>query len=145
LEEFLESLRRKAEEWLTDFIKRENEASTKMQIYLRLQTKDSSELEKVKGLVGQESLYESGDRRGYDLLLMNDLHVLAEYVNVYRALIDRLDKELEESGIREMLEDVKTIKELVETIKELKERAETATKEANKTEKEMKEKLSYIS
>lgn len=145
MEEFLESLRRKAEEWLTDFIKRENEASTKMQIYLRLQTKDSSELEKVKGLVGQESLYESGDRRGYDLLLMNDLHVLAEYVNVYRALIDRLDKELEESGIREMLEDVKTIKELVETIKELKERAETATKEANKTEKEMKEKLSYIS
>lgn len=145
MEEFLESLRRKAEEWRKDFIKRENEASTKMQTYLRLQVKDSSKLEKVKGLIGQESLYESGDRRVCELLLMNDLHTLAEYVDFHRALIDRLDKELEESGIREMLEDIKTIKELVGIIKERKKRAENTVKEAKESEKEIKAKLSYIS
>ena len=138
-------LRRKLKEWQKDFNKRENEASEKMRTYLRTsQARDSTDIQRVKALIGKQSLYESGDRYANDLILLEDLHVLAEYVNIHRVSIDKLDKELEESGIRELLKDVKTIKELVETIKGLKEQAKTDVENAQKRQKKMKRKPFYI-
>lgn len=144
MEKFLESLRKYLKKEHKDFEKRENEASRKMKTYLRLQSDDSSEVKRLEGLIGQKSLYENGDRRADDLILLNNLTALAEYVNVHRALIDRIDTELEESGIRELVKDIKSIKELVEKIKQLKDHAKTANMVAKKRQQILKAKPTYI-
>ena len=145
MEAFLGILRRKVEKWRKDFNKRENEACEKMRTYLHTsQAKDSTDAQRVKALIGEQNLYESGDRYAYDLTLLEDIHVLGDYVNVNSALINKLDEELEESGIREVLKHVKTIKELVDTINGLKEQAETDFENAQERQKKRKRKLSYI-
>jgi hypothetical protein len=97
----------------------------------------------VKALIGIESLYESGDRRTSDLILLNDLHVLAEYVYEHELLIDKLDIELEESGIRKLIKNTEAINDLVERIRQLKEQNVNTVAEAENREKELK-KLFYV-
>jgi hypothetical protein len=127
-----------------EFNKSEKEASEKMRVYLPASKgKDSSEIQRVKALIGIESLYESGDRRTSDLILLNDLHVLAEYVYEHELLIDKLDIELEESGIRKLIKNTEAINDLVERIRQLKEQNVNTVAEAENREKELK-KLFYV-
>jgi len=146
MQDFLLSLRRKVKDGQKEFNKSEKEACEKMRAYLLTSKgEDSVEIQRVKALIGSENLYEGGDRRTSDLILLNDLHVLAEYVYEHKSLLDKIDRELEESGIRNLIKNTVAINDLIEQMRQITEQRKNAVAEAEKREKELKRKPDYVS
>jgi hypothetical protein len=146
MQDFLLSLRRKVKDGKSEFKRSEKEACEKMRIYSSASKgKDSLEIQRVKALIGKEHIYESGERLVSDLLLLDNIHILAEYMYEQKLLLDKIELELEESGIRKLIKNTDAINELVERIRQLKEQTANRSTKDKSSQKELKRKLDYVS
>ena len=145
MQNFLLSLRRKMKDGQREFKRSEKEANEKMRLCLSAsEGKDSLEIQRVKGLIGKEHIYESGDRLASDLLLLDNIHILAEYVYEHKLLLDKIDRELEESGIRNLVKKTEAINLLIERMGQIAEQRKNDVAEAEKRENGLKRKIDYI-
>lgn len=146
LEDFLGSLRRKRREWLNDFGKQERKIAENLLTYRRVShSKDSSEAERTNALLGEKVEYESGDRRVDDLLLFDDILVLANYVDMLKATIDWINRQIEESGIFDKIKDLDKVTQLMSKIEAARKGYTDAFEEAENRQKMSQAWRSYIS
>lgn len=147
-EDYLESLRSRYKAEQKNLDKEASETGRKLMTYGHiLNSRQSSEAEKVRASLGKTIEYETDDRRDHDMILLGDVLVLANYVDVLRETIDFLAKQIEESGVLDKVKDIDNIAELAKMVKAAKERYEKSVKQRKKDEKnrkDLKDKLSYI-
>lgn len=146
LEDFLGSLRRKRRELLNDFSKQEHKIAGHLLTYGRVShSKDSSEAERMNALLGEKVEYESGDRRVDDLLLFDNILVLANYVDVLKATIDWINRQIEESGIFDKIKELDKVTQFMGVIDAAKKRYTDAVEEAENRQKMSQAWRSYVS
>ena len=116
LEEFMEVLRREREKWLEESKRRHELVTERLRTYERIMdSKESSEAQNVKAFLQKVIVLESEERKTYELIILSDILVLANYVEIIHFGIMRLEDEFE--GVEEMKERKNEIDNLVKLLK----------------------------
>ena len=118
-------------------------ASKQIKIYENvLQSKESSEVQKVEASLGRKLEYDRLERLSSQLSLLYILQIFAFKVKILKISIDNINEQLSKSGILEKTKDIEDIRKNIDTLTILLEAQYNAMKEIglNRTKD-----LSYVS
>lgn len=118
-------------------------ASKQIKIYENvLQSKESSEVQKVEASLGRKLEYDRLERLSSQLGLLYILQIFAFKVKILKISIDNINEQLSKSGILEKTKDIEDIRKNIDTLTILLEAQYNAMKEigVNRTKD-----LSYVS
>ena len=118
-------------------------ASKQIEIYENvLQSKESSEVQKVEASLGRKLEYDRLERLSSQLSLLYILQIFAFKVKILKISIDNINEQLSKSGILEKTKDIEDIRKNIDTLTILLEAQYNAMKEigVNRTKD-----LSYVS
>jgi len=118
-------------------------ASKQIEIYENvLQSKESSEVQKVEASLGRKLEYDRLERLSSQLSLLYILQIFAFKVKILKISIDNINEQLSKSGILEKTKDIEDIRKNIDTLTILLEAQYNAMKEIglNRTKD-----LSYVS
>ena len=118
-------------------------ASKQIKIYENvLQSKESSEVQKVEASLGRKLEYDRLERLSSQLSLLYILQIFAFKVKILKISIDNINEQLSKSGILEKTKDIEDIRKNIDTLTILLEAQYNAMKEigVNRTKD-----LSYVS
>ncbi len=107
-----------------------------------LQSKESSESQKVKALLGRKLEYDRLERLSSQLSLLYILQIFAFKVKILKISIDNINEQLARSGILEKTKDIEDIRKNIDTLTILLEAQYNAMKDIG--ENRAKD-LSYVS
>lgn len=105
-----------------------------------LQLKDATEEQKIKAFIGRMISYDRLDRLSSQLSLLYILQIFAFKVKVLEVSVDKIDEQLERSGVLEKGNEIESIRKHIDALKILVE----AQYESLKDIKEKGKDLPYI-
>ncbi len=105
-----------------------------------LQLKDATEEQKIKAFIGRMISYDRLDRLSSQLSLLYILQIFAFKVKVLEVSVDKIDEQLEKSGVLEKGNEIESIRKHIDALKILVE----AQYESLKDIKEKGKDLPYI-
>ncbi len=105
-----------------------------------LQSKDATEEQKIKAFIGRMISYDRLDRLSAQLSLLYTLQIFAFKVKVLEVSVDKIDDQLEKSGVLQKGNEIENIRKHIDALKILVE----AQYESLKDIKEKGQDLPYI-
>jgi hypothetical protein len=105
-----------------------------------LQTKDATEEQRLKAYVGRMISYDRLDRLSSQLTLLYTLQIFAFKVKVLEVSVDKIDDQLEKSGVLQKGQEIEEVRKHIDSLKILVE----AQYESLKDIKEKGKDLPYI-
>ena len=143
MDEILEMLEKTTKKAQRVFDESKSLASKQIKIYENvLQSKESSEVQKVEASLGRKLEYDRLERLSSQLSLLYILQIFAFKVKILKISIDNINEQLSKSGILEKTKDIEDIRKNIDTLTILLEAQYNAMKEigVNRTKD-----LSYVS
>lgn len=143
MDEILEMLEKTTKKAQRVFDESKSLASKQIKIYENvLQSKESSEVQKVEASLGRKLEYDRLERLSSQLGLLYILQIFAFKVKILKISIDNINEQLSKSGILEKTKDIEDIRKNIDTLTILLEAQYNAMKEigVNRTKD-----LSYVS
>lgn len=147
MQEFLKELESIIEDWKKRYNKNRVASSQRLKTYeTMIESKESSEAQQVRGLVGKVIEYDSLARQSKDIFTLLTIQILGVHVEILRLTVDNINIKLKQSGILEKAKDIGDIKKLKEKL----EKTTKLLKELYEQGKQMEEsykknKVFYIS
>lgn len=134
------------EKWKSDYEKCKTESSQRLKAYeTMLKSKESSEAQQVRGLVGRALEYGSLDMQSSDIIILWTIYILGINVEILRLTIDNINTELQQSGILEKAKHLGNILKLEKEIEEFKELLRSQYERMKKRRESREKDLSYVS
>jgi len=141
LDEVLELLEKTTKRIQKVFEESKETASKQTAAYEQvLQLKDATEEQKIKAFIGRMISYDRLDRLSSQLSLLYILQIFAFKVKVLEVSVDKIDEQLEKSGVLEKGNEIESIRKHIDALKILVE----AQYESLKDIKEKGKDLPYI-
>jgi len=141
LDEVLELLEKTTKRIQKVFEESKETASKQTAAYEQvLQLKDATEEQKIKAFIGRMISYDRLDRLSSQLRLLYILQIFAFKVKVLEVSVDKIDEQLEKSGVLEKGNEIESIRKHIDALKILVE----AQYESLKDIKEKGKDLPYI-
>lgn len=117
MDEILKMLEKSAKRMQEAVDNDKNRASTQMAAYENvLKSKDSSETQKAKAILGKMLEYERLERLSSQLSLLYILQIFAFKVKILQISVDNIKEQVAKSGLLEKTKDIEDIKKNIDTL-----------------------------